>query len=513
MLLLGIDVGSTSIKAVVYDESLRIVSRGQTATPLGDRESESGKTEFFWDPDQMWAGVADAVRKAVSVVENPAHIAGVAVDGFGQDAVPVARDGSWLYPFISWHDRKTLHQMEKFLQSIREEDVYHITGTRPWYFHTILRIMWLKEHYPEIVENTWKFLIITDYINYRLCGFAATDYSEASTTLLFDQTSTAWSGDLLRIAGIDRSKLPDPLQGGTRIGEVTGEAALRTGLVKGTPVVLGGHDNICSFIAARDSQNDVPVIITGTFESVLLPSRRPFLNTEGLKRNIVCEKSVVPGEYVLWGTQHAGSMVEWFDKRFGMQTGEDSVNRSEFKDRFSLLRETEVGAGGVFMLPHLLGGMTPTADPCSRGAFIGLVEETTKHELLRAIIEGVNYQSRSICEALSAVSGKDFKRVINIGGGAYSDFWMQNRADVTGMEIEVPDIREATSLGAAILAGVGTGLIGDYKEALLRRNFEVKTYTPDEKWSGRYDRYYREIFVQLYESLRELNRKICNEFS
>jgi len=512
MLLMGIDIGSTSIKAVVYNGDLGIVSRGQVPTPLRTEESEAGGTELFWNPDDMWEGVVRAVREALSAVENTAGIAGVSVDGFGQDAVPVARDGSWLYPFISWHDRKTVPQMERFLLSMNEEEVYRITGTRPWYFHTLFRIMWLKEHHPGIVDDAWKFLIITDYINYRLCGTAATDFSEASTTMAFDQTSGSWSETMLRVAGIDRSKLPEPLQGGTVIGGVCEEAARKTGLAAGTPVVLGGHDNICSFVAARDA-NAVPVIITGTFESVLLSLPGPLLCAEGLRRNIVCEKSVISGEHVLWGTQHAGSVVEWFERRFGMEREEESVNVSVSADRFGMLRREEVCAGGVFMLPHLLGAMTPAADQCSRGAFIGLTEATTRRALLRAIIEGINFQSRAICEALSAVTGTGFERAINIGGGGYSDFWMQNRADVTGMEIEVPDIREATSLGAAILAGVGTGVFHDYSEALSRRNFEVKTYTPDRGRSALYDRYYRDIFTPLYGSLRHLNKKIHDLFS
>jgi len=510
---MGIDIGSTSIKAVIYNENLQIVATGRRTTPLVEREKKGKATEYFWDPLRMWENVAAAVREALSGIDRPHDIGGVAVDGFGSDAVPVASDGEILYPFISWHDRKTVEQLNRFKRLISEERLYRITGTRPWYFHTLFKSMWLKEHMPEVYARTSKFLIITDYINYRLCGAMVTDFSEASTTLGFDQKTLTWSEEIFHLAEIDVSLYPETLQAGTKIGTVTENASKETGLCAGTPVVLGGHDNICSFIAGRNVDLLLPVIVTGTFESVLFPSSLPVLDTRSMQRNIVCEKSMASEEYILWGAHHACDMIEWFMKCFNMEANVPDGSHESCEDMYHVLSERGVGARGVFLLPHLLGSIAPVDDPKSRGVFIGFTEKTEKLDLLRAIIEGINFQSRSICEAVSSVTGTNISRTVNIGGAANSDFWMQNRADITGMVIEVPEVKEATSLGVAILAGIGVGLFPSYRQALLRRGLKTRTYVPQEERFRKYDRLYTDIFLKLYESTRDINHRISAEFS
>jgi xylulokinase len=507
--LVGVDVGSTSIKSVVFDSCGAVVSMAKKPTPLVSKKIEDLRTETFWDPLQIWRSVSSVLSESVSTLHRKNEIRGVAVTGFGSDGVPVDREGKCLYPFISWHDKKTVEQLKVLHREMGTAEVYSITGTKPWYLHTLLRLMWMKKHRPEIYFKTYKWLLITDYINFKLCGEMATDFSEASTTLVFDQNTSMWSEKILKKVGIEKSLFPDPLQSATVIGKVTEEASRETGLQAGTPVVLGGHDNICSFLASRDPTGDVPVSITGTWESILISTPAPVISKEGMEKNLVCEKSVITDEYILWGAHQACSMFEWFKNAF-YQNEKTPVSDDSL---FSAIAKSGEGTRGVFMLPHALGSISPDDDPQSRGVFVGVSEKTGREDFLKALIAGINYQCLSIIDVLEKARGRTHDRIINIGGAAYSAFWMQNRADVIGRTVEVPDIKEATAFGVAILAGIGTGVYNSYRDALKNRKSEIIRFHPDEKHHKRHAKYYTSIFSELYLSTKKINNRISELFS
>ena len=188
MYLLGIDIGSTTIKAVIFRYNGNLVSMGRRETKLFVNNEE-----YFWKPEDIWQAVCESIKEAIANIEKPEQIKAVAVSGFGQDAVPLDKQGKCLYPFISWHDKKTGEQMNELLTKIGDREIYNISGAKPWHIHTIYRIMWLKKHEPSIYKKVFKWLPITDYINYKLCGSILTDFSEASTTSLLDQSDLNWS--------------------------------------------------------------------------------------------------------------------------------------------------------------------------------------------------------------------------------------------------------------------------------------------------------------------------------
>ena len=508
MYILGIDIGSTSIKAVIYNYHREIVSIGRQETRLHTAMNERGAEEAFWLPEDIWNRVAMSVKEAINKIEKPDGIKGLAVSGFGSDGVPVNSEGQCLYPFISWHDTKTTEQLNIFKELINDEEVYKITGTKPWYFHTILRNMWIKKYKPEVYNKIYKWMIVTDYVNYKLCGAIATDYSEASTTLVLDQNKLDWSEKLFDLTDIDINLYPKPVKSGTIIGEVSKEASEKTGLNAGTPVVLGGHDNICSYFAASDSSANFIVSVTGTFESNLISVNVPVINIDGMNANLVCEKSVISDEYILWGAQYACANIEWFKKIFleiqDHTADEHSISSSILK----ILDGTEVGSHGVFMLPDILGSICPVDDPNSRGVFIGISEKSTRGDFLRAIIEGINYRTLSICNTIENVTESKITKIINIGGAAYNHFWMQNRADILGKIVEVPDIKEATSLGTALLAGIGVGIYIDFNDAVVKSSRKVKIYYPDDNNHEKYKKYYNDIFYHLHASTKQLNNSI-----
>ncbi len=225
--LLGIDLGSTSLKAVVYDLDGQAVARGSVGNTKAHLNPEHPEWAV-WIPKAIWEGTAEAVRTALSKIDNPRRIRGVAVTGMGMDGLPVDENGKDLYPFISWHDPRTGPQLNWWRKNVGVERTFSIGGNPVWPINSALRILWMMENEPEVMARADKWLLIEDYVNYLLCGRQVTDYSMASCTMLFDQRHMVWSEELLDLSGIERRLLCMVQPSGTVIGEVTPQAAQAT---------------------------------------------------------------------------------------------------------------------------------------------------------------------------------------------------------------------------------------------------------------------------------------------
>jgi len=291
--LLGLDVGSTSLKAIIYDLRGNVVAKGSEPTERFNPYPKNPEWAI-WKPEQIWGGVAASIKEAVSQIENKTDIKGVAVTGMGMDGVPVDKEGKWLYPFISWHCPRTVPQQQWWLENVGAERQFSLCGNQIWTFNTAFRLMWMKEHEPKILANTKKWLLIEDFINFMLCGEYATDYSMASTTLLFDQRKRRWLDELIDLAGIDKGLLCDPKPSGTLLGEIHREAAEATGLAVGTAVVLGGHDYLCGCLPSGAFEPGVVLDVTGTWEIVVGALDEPVL-TEQVRRTGILVDSHVGG--------------------------------------------------------------------------------------------------------------------------------------------------------------------------------------------------------------------------
>ena len=493
--LVGIDLGSTSLKAVVYDARGNVAA--SAARPTERFHPEAAHPEWtVWQPEQIWGGTAAALREAVAKLGDPGAIKGVAVTGMGMDGVPIDLGGRWLYPFISWLDPRTAPQLEWWKANIGAEKVFSIGGNPLWAINSALRILWMKEHVPAILARTDKWLLIEDFLNFMLCGRRATDYSMASCTLLFDQKRLAWSDEMLRLAGIDRRLMPDAFPAGTILGEVTPAAAKATGLAAGTPVVLGGHDHLCGAIPVGAFRPGVVLDVTGTWEIVSATIARPVLTPAVHKAGLTIQAHVARGVYAAWASTPAGEALEWFRKQFGGETD----GGADWGLLMATAAQSAPGAGGVLFLPHLSGATCPVVDPHSRGGFVGLRSMTTRGDMVRAIIEGLDYQFLDMVNSFEAGLGTRAERIIAVGGAIRNEFWMQNKADVVGKPIEVPQVEEATPLGAAILAGIGTGVFKDEQDAYEKVCRPGRTYRPDPAMTRVYAQGF-EAYKKLYPAL------------
>lgn len=506
--LVGIDLGSTSLKAVIYDLAGNVAAKASRPTlrrnPYTDHPDWA-----VWEPGEIWGGVCDSLQEAIAKIDSPASIRAVAVTGMGMDGVPIDRAGNWLYPFISWHCPRTVPQQQWWLEHVGAQKQFSISGNPVWAINTALRLLWMRENAPSILDRTDKWLLIEDFVNFMLCGTRATDYSMASNTLLFDQRTRTYSDELLEISGIDRRLLCDPMPSGTLLGEVHSHASSATGLPVGTPVVLGGHDFLCGALPVGAFKPGVVLDVAGTWEIVVAATDKPVLTEEVRQMGWWMDSHVARNRYAAMGSAVAADMLEWFRGRFGFEESQKAQTSGgvDWDYLMAGALASPPGANGVMFLPHMSGATIPAPDATSKGAFVGLKNTATKGDMIRAIVEGLNYQFLEILAGLEKGLKVKPEKFVAVGGGASNAFWMQNKADMVGRPFETPQIEEATPLGAAILAGIGVGLYKDEQDAFNNVYKPGKVYQPDEKLTARYAEGFK-IFELIYPALKEVNGRL-----
>lgn len=499
-LLLGLDVGTTAIKALLFHvEAQRSVAIGQVPTPIA--YPGQGRSEF--DPDALWSGVVGAIRQVLTNHAAEA-IAGVAVASMGEVGVPIDGAGRPCYPAISWFDRRSEELLPWWEQQVGAERVYAITGQVLHHMYGALKMQWLRRHEPALWQRVQRWLSLEDFIAWHLAGVAVTDYSVASRTLLFDQARGAWSDDLLRLTGLPRRLLPDAVASGTRVGSVSANAAAATGLVAGTPVVTGGHDHLVGALAVGAASPGRLLDSAGTAESLMLTVEHYAPTTDLYQAGFSTYRHVVPGRYVVVGGQHgAGGLINWLiDRLYPHAGGERPYNLA-----LTEAAGVPVGAGGLFCLAHLRGSRVPERDISSRAAFVGLVDGHGRGHLVRAGLESLGYWLKGSVDVLAAATGLAARDIAVIGGATRSPLWLQIKADCTGLPLAVPEVAEAVALGAALLAGVGVGVYPDADAAAAGAQRSLQTVRPAPAAVAQYARA-RLVYQQLYPALRDINRAI-----
>lgn len=510
--LMGIDIGSTSIKAVIFDLNGRMVSWGSRPTVVSFLETDH-PTWASWEPDKIWNDTSAAIKAAIAGIGNPKEIKGVSVTGFGMDGVPIDENGKWLYPFISWHCPRTEEICRKWSKKVNPKGIFSISGKQVLHIDTVYRIKWMEENNPDILKKTDKWLLIEDYINFKLCGRKATDFSMASCTELFDQKNRDWSNELIKKFEVDKNILPEVMQSGTFLGEVTEEASKKTDLPEGTPIFLGGHDNICAALAIGAFSNDIVMDVTGTWEVIIQSSTKPILNNKVYEAGIAVDAHVAKDKYCNVAAAVSLNMIEWFRKNYGFEEKYKSqqTGKKDWEYLEQIIINSSCGSKGVFFLPHFSGAGAPINDIRSTGAFIGLSNVVEKGDMLRSMYEGLNYQFKDMLLAMKNSLGIESEKILVVGGGTKDTILMQNKADIVGKAIEVPDIDEATSLGAALLAGIGLGIYKNEYDAFSSTFRTGKVYEPNEKLVSKYNTYYN-IYKNIYPTLKDINRQIFDEF-
>lgn len=510
--LLGIDVGSTSMKALIYDLHGNAISRGSHPTVSIANDPDHPNWQVYL-PDHIWDGISAAIREAVNRIGPRDRILAAAVTGLGADAVPLDENGEPLYPFINWLCTRTTPQFERWVKQVGLEQTFQVSGWQPFVWSTVLRFMWLKENEPELARRVHKWLIVEDFVNYKLTGKYSTNYTDASPTLLFDQRSLAWSDEMLKIAGLEKDLLPTPQASGSFIGEITNQAAKKTGLAPGTPIFQGGHDYLVGALAAGAISPGMFLDVTGTWELIITPTTAPQWTSEICQLGLTVEAHSVPGTYCTWAGGTAASMLEWYKDQIGLEAQRQTQAGlgNVWSNLMDEARSAPPGASGIFFLPHFNGTACPNLNPCSLGAFLGLNDSTKRADMLRAMVEGLDYAFLDMLKALELGAGQKAEQITAIGGGVRNEFWMQNKADVSGRPVITPEIDEATALGAAMLAGTGVGVYDNLVAAAQQVYKPGRLFEPNLKLASFYAELF-EIYQEIYPALERVNGRIYERF-
>lgn len=487
--LIGLDVGTTNTKAVAVDPAQRsVVAVSARPTPY---TGVDGTREI--DPEELWRAVVATLREVMARVETPV-VVGVA--SMAESGVPMDAAGRPLYRIIPWYDVRTEPQLRRVLGQVSADQLFQITGQASRHVYTLYKLLWLRDNHPERFAALARWLSVSDYVAYRLTGEAATDYSLASRTMLFDQRARAWSPELLALAGLRTDQLPRVLPSGEPAGRVTASAAAETGLTRGIPVAVGGHDHLCGALAAGAVEPGEIVDSMGTAESLVFPTAR-YWDDPRLGRGRICSYAhVVPGLFtVQGGMAMSGGALAWVaDQLFA-----DAVD--PVAAALAAAEKAPVGSDTLLYYPYLGGNGAPVGDENLAACFLGLRPEHRREHLVRAVLEGTSFAIRDILDTFGSVMGETTRAIRVVGGGSRSSLWLKIRASVLDRPIEAVDVPEAVAVGAALLAGLGVGAFASARDAAEAIHREVVTFRPEPGPRERYDLLYRDGYRGLYPAM------------
>ena len=500
--LAAIDVGATGIKCAYFTVDGRLAA--SASRPNGPHPQPGGDPAWrIWDIEEIWSKAAAALAEGKQALPQGAEFASVAVSGFGTDGAPVCRDGILLYPVISWHCTRTLPQRNRFMKTMRPEEVFEITGYHPYPANTLYRLMWFQEHKPGLLDKAERWLHIQDLINWKLSGTIATEATIASTTMALDVRKRDWSDVMLAAAGAPKRILSPIPKAVTQIGTVTAEAAQLCGLPEGTPVVTGGHDCELGVLGAGVDDPSTFIDITGTWEILIALTDHCQPTKQMYDAGLDYECHCVEGQWICQSLMIAGGVVEWIRHQFYRDIAADS---DVYAKMIADAESVPAGSEGVMVLPSFIPGMGPFFASFMPGTITGLRTSSDRAHVARATWEGLVAQLALQIGAIEKATGNKAERLRVVGGGQRNPFWTQLKADVTNRVIEVSENEEPTLLGAAILGGVGSGVYASFDEALDGIDFPVQIVEPSKMHGAEYAPIMQRLAHDLPKALSSLPR-------
>jgi xylulokinase len=494
--ILAHDLGTTGNKATLFDDQGIMLASAFSGY-------ETGHPQPHWaeqDPADWWRAVGDTTRQLLARSPvAPADVAVISFSGQMMGCLPVDAAGRPLRRCIIWADQRAVDQADRLAMRVGEERVYRITGHRVSPTYSGPKILWLRDHEPDIYAQARKFLHVKDYIAHRMTGAFVTDRSDASGMSVYHLERGVWSDEILDALGLDAGQLPEIHNSTDVIGELTRQAADELGLSPGTPVVIGGGDGASAAVGAGSVVEGPAYNYIGSSSWISFAGPQPIYDPG---RRIFNWAHMVPGMFLPCGTmQAAGGSYQWLRRQVcwleSREAEEANLDVYELMNQHAV--ESVPGAHGLLFLPYLQGERSPHWNPKARGGFVGLQVTHTRADLIRAVLEGISMNLRTILQSFLD-AGARIDEVTLIGGGAKGQVWRQILADIFGRPVLHPRLlEEATSLGAAVAGGVGVGLFHGF--SVVDRLIEiVDRQSPDPLAQAEYERLYP-IFLAAYDAL------------
>ena len=500
-LLLGLDVGTTSVKAGIFDagghQLAAAGSEYRLAHPAPDRAEI--------DPETWWTSAVSVVRTALAAPGvDPGRIAALAVSSQGETVAAVDGNGRALGPALVWLDNRATAEARELGDRFGNALVYEHTGVpdvNPTW--TAAKVLWWRRHEPELFRDAARFVLAEDFMLRRLTGSFVTDGGIQCTTMLFDIRERGWFGPMLEAVGIDPRRLPEIREPGTVVGELTASAAGKLGLAVGLPIVAGGMDQGAGAVGVGNIRGGMVSESTGGALTIQAAVNRHGGDPSG--RTPVYIHSA-PGTYLYCPVCPTGGMaLTWFRDQFGAPAAPSAAPAkgpvpSDYERLTALASAISPGSDGLTMLPHLAGAFSPEYEPAARGVFAGFTLAHTKGHFVRAVLEAVAFMLRRNLEMV-AQAGTSASEVRSHGGGARSGLWNQIKADVCGVPIITLEGDDAAVRGDAMLAGVAVGAFADLAAAEAALVTTQARFEPDPATRAAYDDGY-DRYVRLFDALR-----------
>lgn len=495
-LLLGIDSGTSGCKVTVFNFNGQV-----KATATGIYHTDYPKPGYAeQDAAEWWKVICEQIQGITQQQGiRPEEIMAIGVDGISWICLPVDKKGQPLCKAMIWLDRRAEKQAAWMKKTMGEELLTNLSGNPVDSAYIVPKMLWLQENEPEIFNQAAKFLQSNSYIVYQLTGEYSQDYSQGYGFHFFDISKGSWNEIVAEKMGISLDLIPPLVSCQRVVGAVTPQAAAESGLIAGIPVVAGGLDAACCALGAGVVKPGQTQEQGGQAGGMSILLDKPLIHPR-----LILGYHVVPDLWLLQGgTVGGGGTLKWFKQELGHY--EQQLSLSAKKSPFEIMSEEAAGikpgSDGLVFLPYMAGERSPIWDSNARGVLFGLSYDKTRAHLIRAMMEGVGFSLQHNLKTAETVNAWA-DELISVGGSANSKAWTQIKADITGKPIHVPFSDHATTLGAALLAGVGAGIYSDFDEAIRRTVHIQRTHLPDSVNHAIYQKYYA-LYLELYQKLRE----------
>lgn len=494
MKIAGLDIGTTGCKLTVFSEQGEYLDKAYRSYPVS---REKGEHEV--DAAAIWDGVREVLAQM-----GRAHpdIGGIGVTSFGETFVLTDGEGRPLCHSMLYTDPRGEAECAQLQKAVGSRRIWEISGLKPHSMYSLPKIIWLKNHRPELYQKAKHLFLVEDYVVFLLTGTSQIDYSLASRTMGFDIRNLCWSQELFEAAGVDSALLSCPVPTGTPAGSMRPELARQAGFDAPPQIVSVSHDQVAAAVGAGVFESRKAVDGAGTVECIT-----PVF--EGIPTDPVLYEGsyavvpyVVPGTYVCYAFSYTGgALIQWcvdnLAKEEKRRAAELGISVNALLEQHGSDQPT-----GLLVLPHFAGAATPYMDNGSQGAVLGLTLSHTVQDIYRACMEGVVYEMRLNMERLEQ-AGISFDALQATGGGANSQEWMQMKADVLGLPVTALSGVDAGTAGSAMLTGIAIGLFQNLEEAASKMVREKQTYFPREEQHALYSRVYSR-YQKLYHAVRPL---------
>ena len=486
-MLLGIDVSTTSVKALLVDTNGEIVKSSTSPLTLSNPRP-------LWseqNPNDWWQGAVTSIKH---IVHDSSDISAIGLTGQMHGLVLLDGDGEVLRPAILWNDQRCAEECAQIRTRLGKERLVQISGNDALTGFTAPKILWVRSHETEIYDRARHVLLPKDYLRYKLTHEYAMDKADGSGTLLFDLEKRDWSNEILDALEIPAAWLPRTFEGPEVTGRIASEAAEATGLKEGTPVVAGGGDQSAQAVGVGAIRPGIVAVTMGTSGVVFAATEAPLIEPQG-RLHAFCH--AVPGRWHLMGVMlSAAGSLQWYrDALYPNVSFDELVNEAS---------HVPAGSDGLLFLPYLCGERTPHPDPLARGSWVGLTNRHTRAHLTRAVLEGVAFGLKDIFSLMQTVGMGEIEQVRVSGGGAKSTLWRQILADVLDSELVTVNTTEGAAYGAALLAGVAAGVWPDVDTACAQTIRVSDRINPDATNTSRYVEMYRQ-YQSLYPALHPIS--------